>query len=386
MTTPFCVQCHDRPAKWKELKCQENTYCGRLCQLQYHLVGGGIVSLEAYDGTRIRITFEQAHEMQTIELLLEGAGYTDSIPLHNMDGGTLKRIETFLLSGKTQENMTDQQFMDLLRAANYLNFERLYMYLMSEWINKRPFPGPNELKNLVPTALYFYNGYDFNKLNVDDVLKKRIQKFISADAYESKHWNIRMAAADGKLAVVKLLLKDGPNLSKRKNYAIQWAAANGQLEVVDFLLKNGADPTTQDDDAIRTAAENGHLKVVELLLRDGRANPANWNNYAVHMAAENGHLAVVRLLMQDERVHFDIVEAARYGYLKAVKMFLDDGADPTINNNDAIRWAAHWDHYAIVQLLLEDERVDPEVLADAENPNIRYLYLKYRHKKQRVKE
>ena len=193
------------------------------------------MELEARDGTRIRITFEQARQMQTIELVLEDSGQTDSIPLPNIDGDTLIRVEEFLLSGETRD-MTDQQFMDLLKAADYLDFERLYVYLMPEWINKRPFPGlGGELKGLVPIALYFYNGNDFGKLNVDDVLKKPFQRFISI--FGSEQWNIRMAALNGYLAVVELLLKNGADHTADDNYAIRIAAYNGYLAVVELLRR-----------------------------------------------------------------------------------------------------------------------------------------------------
>lgn len=422
MKTPSCIQCHDRPAKWKELKCEKNTYCGRLCQLQYHLVGlmgygDDIVGLETQDGTRIRITFEQARQMETIDLLLEDAGHEEYIPLPEIYGDTLKHVENFLLSSDVKtKNMTDQQFIDLLKAANYLGFERLYMYLMPEWINKRPFPGHIGLKDLVPTALYFYNGVDFSTLNVNNVVKKPFEKFISG--YRSEQWNIRMAARDGRLSVVKLLLKNGANPAAKDNFPLRFAALNGHLAVVELLLKNGADPTALDNAAIRNASENGHLEIVKLLLKNG-ADPAAKDNYALRTAAEKGYLEVVELLLKngaDPTAHSNdairgaswrgrteivklllkygadpaaysnepIQMAAGKGYLEIVALLLKNGADPSANYNAPIKRAAVNYHLAVVDLLLQDPRVDPNALRGSSLSHVRNLYWDIMRKKQRI--
>ena len=56
-------------------------------------------------------------------------------------------------------------------------------------------------------------------------------------------------------------------------------------------------------------------------------DPSALNNYAIGWASNYGLLAVVERLLQDERV------------------------DPSANNNKAIRWAFKKGHLAVVELL-----------------------------------
>ena len=59
------------------------------------------------------------------------------------------------------------------------------------------------------------------------------------------------------------------------------------------------------------------------------------DNEVLYLASKKGHAAVVERLLQDERV------------------------DPSANNNEAIQWASLNGHVAVVDRLLQDERVDP---------------------------
>ena len=85
-------------------------------------------------------------------------------------------------------------------------------------------------------------------------------------------------------------------------------------------------------------------------------------------AAKNGHLDVVQLLLEDPRVdpsanhNLAIRLAALYGRHQIVKLlFTDPRVDPSdkLIHNSAIRLAARNGHLKVVKLLLEDPRVDP---------------------------
>lgn len=272
-----CIQCNIRRAQWKEVKSKDNAFCGRLCFMDYHFIGleeygDNIVGFETVDGTQIRITFAEAREMQMIDRLLENVGRNNYIQLPaNIDGDTLKNIEKFFLSGSVEmRKMTDEQFMNLIATAQYLEFERLYMHIMSEWINNRPFPGPNAPKSLVPKALYFYNNTDFSKLkNVDEGLKKPFQRFIKE--WGEDEWNIRFAAKNGKLAVVKqILLEKYPNrLTDVAKEAIVWAAREGHFPVVKLLIRKGAATPGMKTLAVSWAKKRGYSDIVKLLQNHG---------------------------------------------------------------------------------------------------------------------
>ena len=44
------------------------------------------------------------------------------------------------------------------------------------------------------------------------------------------------------------------------------------------------------------------MEIVELLLQDIRIDPSILNNQAIRFASENGHLSIVKLLLADSRV------------------------------------------------------------------------------------
>ena len=122
----------------------------------------------------------------------------------------------------------------------------------------------------------------------------------------SKEWFY--AIENGNLTKVKELLFENPtflhSLSHDKETAIIKASENGRLTVVRFLLKNGANPNDHDktdvmQSPIILASHEGHTKVIKLLL-DAGAN-INYQNSqgetAVIVGAQEGQFKVVKLLL-----------------------------------------------------------------------------------------
>ena len=90
------------------------------------------------------------------------------------------------------------------------------------------------------------------------------------------------------------------------------------------------------------------------------------SNYAIREASQTGHPAVVQLLLQDPRVDpaAQDNEAIRYasidGHSAVVELLLQDPRiDPAAEDNTAIRFASLNGHSEVVELLLQDPRVDP---------------------------
>ena len=55
----------------------------------------------------------------------------------------------------------------------------------------------------------------------------------------------------------------------------------------------------------------------------------------------------------------DLIEAVKLNDIQTVKILLDKGFDPSIDNNEAIKWASWKGYLEIVKLLLENKKVDP---------------------------
>ena len=112
-----------------------------------------------------------------------------------------------------------------------------------------------------------------------------------------------------------------------------------------FLLFTDTDPTVMENSALRSASTNGKTALVELLLKDERMMPMmvllsspNVRRYSsIHFAADNGHADIVELL-------------------------IDAGADPSSEDDLALRVASSAGHTDVVRLLLEQKQVDPSAL------------------------
>jgi ankyrin repeat protein len=190
---------------------------------------------------------------------------------------------------------------------------------------------------------------------------------------------LSIAAQEGHLEVVKLLLEKGAAIETKTNYRralvstvafysnpaivkvlavkgtveaigatpLYIAAGEGHLAVVKLLLEKGAAIEAKAEDGctpLSTAAFNGHADVVKLLLERGGAVEGQHKDRVtpLAMAAQQGHLEVVRLLLEkgaavdakDNNGFTPLARAAqnRDGllarHLKVMKFLLAKGADP----------------------------------------------------------
>ena len=93
-------------------------------------------------------------------------------------------------------------------------------------------------------------------------------------------------------------------------------------------------------------------------------NPSICTNYAIRCAACNGREKVIELLLQDPRVdpstenNFAIIHSAWTGRVKVVELLLQDPrVDPSVHNNIVIRYFIKNNHTKVVELILQDPRV-----------------------------
>ena len=121
------------------------------------------------------------------------------------------------------------------------------------------------------------------------------------------------------------------------------AVRGGALRSVDVLLawpRVDVDPRTpQDETPLMLAALKGHLALAERLVKSGAdVNKTGWT--PLHYAATGGHGPVIRLLLE-HHAYIDsespngttpLMMAARYGTPGAVKLLLEEGADPLLKN------------------------------------------------------
>ena len=95
-------------------------------------------------------------------------------------------------------------------------------------------------------------------------------------------------------------------------------------------------------------------------------DPSFADNYCIKIAVTKEHLEVVNLLLNDNRVDSSVDNqcairtASENGHIEVVKLLLNDNrVDPSVDNQYAIQWASNNGHIEVVKLLLNDPQVDP---------------------------
>lgn len=117
------------------------------------------------------------------------------------------------------------------------------------------------------------------------------------------------------------------------------------------------------------ACRTGNVERVKELLQQG-VDPTSDNNLALHVACRNGQLNVVATLLQDERVdptdsnNSPIGAACILNYTDVVALLLKDGrANPVRGGDDNhLRWACYFGYLEVIKAVLQDGRVEPTEL------------------------
>ena len=137
-----------------------------------------------------------------------------------------------------------------------------------------------------------------------------------------------------------------PNTPTEKGEpALVFAVRSGAPKTVAFLLKQPGiqlDATNiADETALMLAANANDLASANLLIEAGASvNRPHWT--PLHYAASKGHTEMMRLLIEND-AYIDaespngttpLMMAAYYATPKAVKLMLEEGADPSLQNKD----------------------------------------------------
>ena len=151
-----------------------------------------------------------------------------------------------------------------------------------------------------------------------------------------------------QVPVVRNLIYRGmdPNTPTEKGEpALVFAVRSGAPKTVAYLLKQPGiqiDATNMaDETALMLAANANDLASANLLIEAGASvNRPNWT--PLHYAASKGHTAMMRLLIEND-AYIDaespngttpLMMAAYYASPNAVKLVLEEGADPLLRNQD----------------------------------------------------
>jgi len=109
--------------------------------------------------------------------------------------------------------------------------------------------------------------------------------------------------------------------------------------LLDWPKTNPEPRTAKDESPLMLAALRGHTGLVKkFIARGADVNKTGWT--PLHYAATSGHLEIMRILL-DNHAYIDaespngttpLMMAAHYGTAAAVKLLLEEGADPKLKN------------------------------------------------------
>ncbi len=172
---------------------------------------------------------------------------------------------------------------------------------------------------------------------------------------------LQTAAAQGKLAVVKLLLDNGAavdGLQQPGLTALHYAAGNGHKAIVDLLLSKGAKPGAQTAAGVtplHLVARKGYEEVAKALLAAGA--PVN----ARTTTSERRDLPSSALTYILNEGQTPLHPAANAGYAGLVELLLAKGADANAldgSGRTALSYAVEKHSQPVVQALLA-AKADP---------------------------
>jgi ankyrin repeat protein len=206
------------------------------------------------------------------------------------------------------------------------------------------------------------------------------QALTQAALQEQRNVRLVVAAQDGDLKMVNLLIQGGAFINSRVQGGVtplHQASQNGYLEVVKYLCDKQANIQIQDWEMytpLHQASKNGHAPIVDFLLKKG-ARPDHLSasgDSPLLLASQNGHRDVVLLLFEagrkagiDTRMMVNtknikglspLGQASQEGCVTLIPDLIREGAD--VNGQDELgqtplHMASGYGHADAARLLLE---------------------------------
>lgn len=187
--------------------------------------------------------------------------------------------------------------------------------------------------------------------------------------YDEGMTPLLLAAAQGNLDIVKMLVEYGANIKAVDTYerktSVIWAVNNQHREVLQFLIDNGGDIEARQEanwTPLMYAAYDGSLELVQCLVENGAKVNAvrNQVDTALDYAALHGHREIVLYLLKHgaDKRRLNLIYASSIGLLDRVKYLIEEkGADiekrTSVEGYTALYIAAKKRHKEVVKYLLD---------------------------------
>ncbi|MBA2652127.1 MAG: ankyrin repeat domain-containing protein [Tatlockia sp.] len=219
--------------------------------------------------------------------------------------------------------------------------------------------------------------------NDDDLIEgqatKKLKKADFADFIE--------AVTKNNIETVGCFLDDSDiDPADKHNLALRIACEKGHLEMVRLLLKDprvypmqeveNLDDSDDEEviDPLILACKYGHVGIVKLLLADLRVIPSEYNNQAAQNAISSGFAEIVELLMEDSRIDLSLGEllffAVQAGNNEIVKILLADSRISLSLNPNNLSECKHSSLSELCQVAADHDYLDvlELLLSHSEDP------------------
>lgn len=207
-------------------------------------------------------------------------------------------VNLLLEVGADTEQATNNGSTPLLSAALYGHTEVVKLLLQRNTYLDIPFRSPI-LNPLFKSRMKFNIDLTGNIVIIID----SIQSTDLPNKY-SGEMSLLLAAQNGHLEVVKLLLAGGADVHKtnsKNKTALHVAVQNNETEVVKFLLAYDEKVKDEAIELFHRSAQEGRLKILACLLESGIPVDAQTENgkTPLHKAAESGNLKAMQYLLSE---------------------------------------------------------------------------------------
>lgn len=207
--------------------------------------------------------------------------------------------------------------------------------------------------------------------------------------------DINTLIISNKYDELKILLKENDNLGSLDIYkSIVLAYKCNFMKIFNLLLddprvitkSNMSYSKIYNEPFIIYACRYNDINLIKIVLSYSKFDPRVNNYKSFLIASKNDSLSILELLINDYRVETkdcdNIIEiVSRIGYLKTLEFLLTNSKiNPSNNKNAAIISASRYGQTQIVKLLIADPRVDP-----SDNYNDAFVFASYAGNTQIVK-
>lgn len=225
-----------------------------------------------------------------------------------------------------------KESLDLFFSS--INLKPLLNNLKANKINKILPILDNSNKNVIHNTLIYCIHHSTNKC-INKILNRYYSKEskFSLDINHNKSEALKYALYYNKHQLVKSLILCGCDIHTENDYALVKYCEIGNVEMVEFLISRGADIHVNDDIVLLIAAEQGYLSLIKLLISNGLTI-----NNIESINATNFDLA---LICATKNNHNDII-----------LFMLEHGANPNINDGEALINCCNFENKIGIELLL----------------------------------